>query len=132
MTLTDIKDWLHGLLGDGPSYYVGVLDRKRERSIGVYQLHRRNDADPHVGGGAATMRKCASILVHWDRSASSTEAVAQTVHSRIREAYRGQPIGPHTADYVRLLENEPIDVGQDDAGVFERVINIEVYYRKEQ
>jgi hypothetical protein len=132
MTLTDIKWWLIGLFGNEPNYYVGVLDRKKEHSIGVYQLHRRNDADPHVGGGAQTRRKCVSLLVHWERSASATEAEAQRLYDMIRESYRGQPIGPHTADYVRLLENEPVDVGQDDAGVFERVINVEIYYRKEQ
>ena len=33
--------------------------------------------------------------------------------------------------YIKLLNSEPIDVGTDEKGVYERVIEIDFYYSKE-
>ena len=32
--------------------------------------------------------------------------------------------------FVLLLQSEPVDVGTDDNGVFERVIEFDVYYER--
>ena len=36
MELADIKDWIK-TLGVGDRFYIGKLENKKERSIGVYQ-----------------------------------------------------------------------------------------------
>jgi hypothetical protein len=128
MTLTDFKEWLSPMFG--ATYYVGVLDKKKDCSIGFYQLHRLNEVKPHVGGGAQTSTKGISLLVHWTKSSTETEAAAQGVYDLIRANCTHQQIGRNFASYIRLLNREPLDVGQDENGVFERVIEMEIYYQE--
>jgi hypothetical protein len=33
--------------------------------------------------------------------------------------------------FIDMLNEEPIDVGTDEKGIYERVIEFDVYYRKE-
>ena len=37
-------------------------------------------------------------------------------------------IGKHRINVIELLQNEPIDVGTDDNGIYERVIEMNLYY----
>lgn len=39
-------------------------------------------------------------------------------------------IGEMQVNYLRLLVPEPVDVGTDDAGVYERVIWVDIYYER--
>jgi hypothetical protein len=130
MELEDVRDWLKVIWPDG-TYTVGTINAKRDRSVGVYQLHRQNEAKGCVGGGIQTGRKAVSLLVHWNTNATETEQAAGRLLTALKTNYRAQQIGAFTANYVRPLNNEPIDVGQDDAGVYERVVELEIYYSNE-
>lgn len=130
MNLEHVRDWLKTIYPDAVNYYVGTLDANKDQSIGVYQLHRLTPANNRVGGGASTKRKPVSLLVHWSNNATATETAAKALYDAIRSNYREQTIGMATADYIKLLNNEPLDVGQDENGVFERVIELEIYFRE--
>lgn len=129
MTLTDVRDWL-GTFAGAENFYVGKLDRKQEKSLGVYS-RAATGAPPEIalGQNTKTKRKQISLLLHWTNNARDTETAAQELFDGLRAAETIQ-IGDAEVDYLRLLVPEPVDVGTDDTGVYERVIWMDLYYHE--
>ena len=132
MRLRDVMEWLQGFSARAENYYCGILDGKKDKSIGVYQLRNTAGANIAIGGRAntKTLFKSVSLLVHWNHNSDETETFAQKLYDEI-EAVRNVTIGGKLVDYIELLQFEPVDVGTDDNGVFERVIECVIYYQKE-
>ena len=57
-------------------FYIGKLDNKKDKSIGVYQLERSSPPGIAIGGisNTKTMEKSVSILIHWNKNAKETES----------------------------------------------------------
>lgn len=112
--------------------YIGKLDNKKEKSIGVYQLQTSNPPNIAVGGLGNTQifEKAVSILVHWNKNAKETELKALELYYKLLNS-RNFIINDNKVNYIRLLEPEPVDVGSDDSNVYERVIRAIFYYKKE-
>ena len=84
MTLSDVRDWLKSL-NCAEHYYIGKLDRKQDKSLGVYSRAQTGaPAEIALGGLAATKTavKRVSLLVHWNNSAKETEAAARNASKR--------------------------------------------------
>lgn len=132
MTLDDVLAFIE-LMGTGAeNFYCGTLDAKKEKSIGVYQPKSSRPRNVAVGGVECTKTgiKSVSLLVHWNKNSHETETVAQNIYDLLAEV-RGVSIGGHPVSYFEMLSTEPVDIGHDDHGVFERVIEFNVYYRKD-
>lgn len=132
MTLADIRDWLK-TFGVGDNYYIGKLDVKQDKSIGVYQQPVYGPANIAIGGLGETKTavKQVSVLVHWNNNAKETEENAQYLYNSLL-CINDVTVGDTHVDYVYLGVPEPVDVGTDDNGVYERVILIDFYYQKEE
>lgn len=131
MTLSDVRDWLK-TLAPAEHYYIGKLDRKADKSLGVYSRAQTGaPAETALGGLASTKTavKRVSLLLHWNNNAKETEAAAQELFDRLRAAENIR-IGGCLVDYLRLMVPEPVDVGTDENGVYERVIWMDVYYER--
>lgn len=131
MTLSDVRDWLK-TLGLAGHYYVGKLDRKADKSIGVYsRAGTGTQPDTALGGLDCTKTelKRVSILLHWNNNARETETAAQALFEALRAAESVQ-IGGRQVDYICLMVPEPVDVGTDEAGIYERVIWANIYYER--
>lgn len=130
MELADIRDWIK-TLGVGDYFYIGKLENKRERSIGVYQRQIPGGANIALGGldCTKTASKAVSILIHWDKYAHETEEAAQSLYDKILHVSDLEIAGKHV-DYLQLDVPEPIDVGTDNNGVYERVIWLTLYYER--
>ena len=49
--LADIRDWIKSLnYTASENCYIGKLDNKKDKSIGVYQLKTSNEANIAIGG----------------------------------------------------------------------------------
>lgn len=129
--LADIKDWLKGL-GLADYYYTGKMDGKKEKSMGVYQRETYGAGKTPLGGeeNRGYGIKGASLLVHWTKYSRETEAAALSVFKKIRDA-RDMAIGGRHVYYIRMETPEPVDVGTDDNGIYERVIWITIFYERE-
>lgn len=130
--LSDIRDWIKGF-NAAKNYYIGKLDNKKDYSLGVYQ--RRNDTPPRicVGGRdkASYEVKAISILLHHNSNADETEKRAMFLYNRLMDQQGEEvTIGEHRIQCIELLQNEPVDVGSDEKGVYERVIEFNLYYEK--
>lgn len=126
--LSDVRDWLKTLIS-ADFYYIGKLDGKNDKSIGVYQ--RKNPAPPitAIGQPSSYEIKPISILVHWTKNANETERAAYKLYKQF-EAVSSLTLNNTHVQFIQLLQSEPVDVGTDDNGVYERVIEFDLYYER--
>ena len=78
-----------------------------------------------------TAAKGISILVHWTQSTRETEDRAAALYDNLATA-QNVVIGDKTVNYIQLLHNESIDVGADENGICERVIEFIIHYSNNQ
>ena len=129
MILSDVKDWLK-TLNVAEHYFVGKLDNKQDKSLGVYQ---RDAGRPGIALGGLENTKYAvkrvSLLLHWNNNAKETETAAYELYEKLLTTDR--PIIGGIQVYVISMQTaEPQDVGTDDAGIYERVIWADIYYER--
>lgn len=131
LELADIRDWLKTIDSEAENFYIGKLDNKKEKSIGVYQLRTSNPPDIALGGQnvTKTLTKNISILIHWNKNAKQTEAEALDLFKKLINA-ESFYIKNIKINYIRMLVHEPVDVGTDENNVYERVIEASFYYEK--
>ena len=132
ITLAEVRDWIK-TFNAANNYYIGKIDNKQENSIGIYQ--RKTIDGPRVAIGGRTLAsydvKSISILIHWNKNGNETEKRAQYLYNRLFEA-ESVVIGGTPIKMIALLQNEPVDVGTDDNNVYERVIELDLYYERER
>ena len=130
LKLSDVRDWLKTLELGTDNFYIGKLDNKKDKSIGVYQL-RNNHVNVAIGGldNTKTLEKSVSILIHWNMNAKETEEKALELYYKLLNAKEFK-INNIKINYIKLLVSEPVDVGTDDKNIYERVIEATFYYEK--
>ena len=128
--LADVRDYIKSF-GLAEHYYIGKLDSKKDKSIGIYQ--RQNSYKPRIciGSSSSFERKPISVLMHWNKNARETEEQAFLLYQKLEEVVMPIEIGDTTVFFIDMLNAEPVDVTTDDNGIYERVIEFDVYYRKE-
>ncbi|URK67402.1 minor capsid protein [Streptococcus oralis] len=131
ITLAEVRDWIK-TFNAANNYYIGKIDNKQENSIGIYQRKTIDGPRVAIGGRSLTSYdvKSISVLIHWNKNANETEKRAQYLYNRLFEA-ESVVIGGTPIKMIALLQNEPVDVGTDDNNVYERVIELDLYYERE-
>src|SRR5690606_30592136 len=129
MTLDDVVSWLETVV-DCPKWYIGKIDAKQERCIGLYNT---TGAPPRlaVGGISATgyVVKAISILVHWGRNADVAERKAQEIYDSLF-GLSNVTVGGKRVVMFRLPQPQPISVGADEQGIYEYVIEVHIYHER--
>lgn len=130
MTLAEVRDWLKTQIADCPAWYIGKIDGNKEQCIGIYNV-TGGTARIALGGLVDTgyMTKGVSILVHWGRNADTAEKKAQEVY-RALFGKRGAVIGGRRVIMFRMPQSGPISVGTDDRGIYEYVIETNIFYER--
>lgn len=131
LSLKQIKDWLKTLDIGAEHFYIGKLDNKNDKSIGVYNAKKALTPYVALGGLANTSyrKKAVTFLIHWDKNQDRTEEASNRLYEQM-EAKINIMIGDIKIKYIELLECEPISVDTDDKGVYEMVINAVFYYER--
>lgn len=132
MNLEDIREYVSGLgIAEDKHCYMGKLDAKEPHSIGSY--HRRRSGSPKIplgGMGNASYEVFpASFLVHWSKSPRETESAARQLFDRLRDAGE-EVINDKKILFVSMQVPEPQDVGADENGIFEMVVEADFYYER--
>ncbi|MEE3499056.1 MAG: minor capsid protein [Ruminococcus bromii] len=128
MTLAHIRDWLK-TFGIAEHYYIGKLDNKQDRSLGVYTLKGNGAPVTAIGTQSTYDIIGVSLLLHWNNNANETEVTARTLYEKLR-TIKNFKINDKQIYMIELLVPEPIDVGTDDKGIYERVIEMNLYYER--
>lgn len=131
MTVEEVLAWVKTLSTKPEHYYCGMLNDKKEKSFGIYQLKDQRSRDIAIGGmtNTKTAVKGISILVHWTQSTRATEDIAAALYDNLASA-QNIVIGGKYVNYIQLLHNESIDVGADENGICERVIEFIIHYER--
>ncbi len=129
MMLSDVRDYIASL-GISENVYMGKLDTKKEYAIGVYNSKHQYDYKTAIGGPAFESygTKYVTLLVHWNKSPRDAEKAAIALFDAVRDA-REVTVNNETIKFIQPLY-EPQDVGTDDAGIYEMVIEAAVIYEK--
>lgn len=134
LKLNDVKEWLKTLNTHFDNFYIGVLDSKKDKSLGIYNLKRNNDKPIIALGGLDNTTynvKKISLLIHWNHASDESEETAIALYEELLGNCPKQ-IGGYQVQFVGMLTNEPVDVGRDDNGVCEYVIEFEIYYKRKK
>ena len=130
-TLAELRDWLKTL--DAAEHYsIGRIDGSEEKALGVYDRRGRGRPVMAIGGRACSSYgvKPVSLLLHWNRNARETEDAARALWETLEEArHVDLPDGGHI-QCVRMTVPGPVSVGTDKGGVYEYVVECDIYYRK--
>ena len=132
LSLKDIRQYISSLnIAADDNVYMGKLDNKKLKSIGVYSRSSSGPANIAIGGLECTTydTKPVSLLVHWSKSKDETERAAFELFEKLRCVTR-LTIGDTPINYLRLMVPEPQDVGTDDGGVYEYVIWLDFIYER--
>ena len=125
--LEELKDYLKTLdLAD--YYYVGKIDNKREKVIGVYSLSKGARVEA-IGRESSYDKAGFQILVHWNKNAVETEATARQIFEALRYITNTE-MGDLYVYYLDLDIGEPVFLGTDQENVYEYHISGTIYYRR--
>lgn len=129
MTLADVRDYIASL-GIAEQVYMGKMPDKQDRSIGVYNSKHQRVYKTAIGGPAMESYgvKYVTLLVHWNRSPGETEKAATALFEVLGSA-REATINNEIIKFIQPLY-EIQDIGTDDAGIFEMVIEAAFIYAK--
>ncbi|MEI3521056.1 MAG: minor capsid protein [Anaerosacchariphilus sp.] len=129
MTLSDVRDYIASF-GLADHVYMGKLPDKQDKSVGVY--NSKHEQAYHTAIGGATLEsygiKNVTLLVHWNKSLRETEAAASQLFDAVCKT-REAKINEATIKFIQPLY-ELQDIGTDDAGVCEMVIEMAVIFSK--
>ena len=128
ITNGNVRDFVK-TISEAEHYYTGLLPNKPDKAIGIYTLKGSGSQPQAIGGDSTYAHKGVSILVHWNKNAEETEKAAQSLYDKLRTVKKIK-IDGHTVYMIELLVPEPVDVGTDEKGVYERVIELKIYYER--
>ncbi len=126
--LADIRNWLKGF-NIADYYYSGKLDANKEKAICVYQRKSTIEAIRAIGGKSNYNIKPISVLIHWNKNSTETEKTAYKLYEQL-EAVSSFLLNDTKVYFIRLLQSEPVSVGTDDNGIYEYVIEFDIYYER--
>lgn len=109
--------------------YMGKLDAKSEKSIGVYNSKHTHDYKRALGGTGTYGAKYVTLLVHWNESPRQTEKAACDLFRGL-EQVRDLEVDEEKIKFIQPLVNEPVEIGTDDSGIHEMVIEAVFYYER--
>lgn len=133
LAIDDIRSYIASLgIADDDSVYIGKMDGKKQKSIGVYSRPTSGSPNIALGGLDCTTYdvKPISLLVHWGEDKGAAEAAACGLFEKLRNV-TSLSIGGTHINYLRLMVPEPQDVGTDDNGVYEYVIWLDFIFERE-
>lgn len=132
LAINDIRSYISSLgIAADDNVYIGKMDGKRQKSIGVYSRPASGSPNIALGGLGCTTYdvKPVSLLIHWGKDKGEAEAAAYRLFEKLRNV-SSLTIGDTHINYLRLMVPEPQDVGTDDSGVYEYVIWLDFLYER--
>ena len=128
MTLSDIRDYIETLTQG--AVYVGPIPDKPEKMVGVYNSNHQHEYKVAIGGPQLESygTKYVTLLVHWNKSQHETEKAATALFDAVRTT-RDAQVNNETIKFI-LPVYDLQDIGTDDSGIYEMVMELAVVFEK--
>lgn len=129
--MEDVRDFIQSL-EISKHVYMGQLPDKEEESIGVYNSKHQHAYRATLGGPSTEGygEKYVTFLIHWNKSPRDTEKAATALFQKLRAA-RDVKTNNETIKFFQPLYDIQ-DVGTDEAGIYEMVIEGVVIFEKKE
>ena len=127
MEIGTILAYLKGILPhEGAEMTAHMISRNRERAIGLFAREGRVNRQTAIGGLANRSYEVvrATLLLRWGRDGGAAAAKASQIYAAVAErdfAYGGR------RGFMRAVNDAPVWLGMDERGIFEHVIDFDVY-----
>lgn len=125
-TNKQIIAWLKAKVPD-VSFFNSCIDKDLAQCVGVYSRRNGPEQPRAVGVPSSYGIKALTLLVHWTTNADTCEIKAQELVNLFRTAGASEEIGDNTGYF--LAQQDPVDVGRDEKGIFERTFDIDFVWR---
>lgn len=128
LALKEIRQYIDDLC-IAENVYIGKLDNKKPKSIGIYPRPGTGPPAIPLGGmknSSHDIRQI-SILIHWNKNVNESEQAANQLFEHFRNVGEIK-MGESDISAVFLMVPEPQPVGTDDIGIYEYVIWLDFYY----
>jgi hypothetical protein len=130
MTLEDIKTWLQDIV-KSPAYYTGSIDTSKDNCIGIYEIE---GPKPEMAIGGLQNKgygiKPISFLIHWGKYAPAAELKAQELYDALYGNPHNAVIGGQRVIQFDMRQPAPVSLDTDDNGIFEYVVQTNIYYER--
>lgn len=142
MLVSDIKDLIKSLniFDEKINYYCGILDNKKEKSLGFYKEDDK-DKELNINGKRIKVQgRQVQILVHWNKNYNETEKAAYQLYKALEDfndliiENKGYVFNNYKIFYLDLLDGEPLDYKKDpvtDTGVFQQGIRFRLIFTED-
>lgn len=113
--------------------YCGKLDNKKEKAFAVYPLKQSGTPYRAFQGLESYSKSGVSLLMHFNKNFVETQEAALNIFNTLNLPYAHElaTVDGHKVIYIDLLVPEPVFVGTDNNGIYEFIIEFEIYYKKE-
>ena len=69
------------------------------------------------------------MFLHWNKSVRDTEETSEQLYNMLRDT-NNKIINDTKLLFTKMQVDGPVDVGTDDKGIFESVIELDIYYER--
>lgn len=128
LTLANIRDWLK-LYDIAQHYFVSKLDTSKENALCVYSRKRSGAPVMALGGLPSYDIKAISLVLRCSKNAVQAEQMALSLFEKIK-AEENLKINDISIYYIKMQVPEPVAIGTDENGIYEYVIEFDLYYKK--
>lgn len=129
ITLKQIKDYFKNEFKWSDSISIGKIDNSQEIAICFYNSKRNLNYEPVIGGKAlkSTYIKPITILLRYTKNQNDAEVKAQEVYEFFEERTF---FIENKRIFTQMYNEEPMNLGTDDNGVYEYSIEINLYIER--
>lgn len=128
MRVSDIRDYIETLGLADIVYSSKMPVDGTPKMIGIYNSKHPYPYKPAIGARVSYGILHVTILIHWTRDPDETEEKTKEVFKALTQT-REAEVNGEVIKFI-LPEYEPVDVGTDPNGMFERVIEAAIYYKE--
>lgn len=129
LTLKQVKDYFKTNYQWNESISIGKIDNNKEKSICFYNSRRQLTYSPTIGGNntKSTYIKPIAILLKYTKNQDTAENMAQSIYEFFEERTF---FIDNKRIFVMMYNEEPVNLGTDENGVYEYSIEIDLYVER--
>lgn len=129
LTLKQVKDYFKNEFKWSDSISIGKIDNNQEKAICFYNSKRNLSYSPVIGGKdlKSTYIKPITILLRYTKNQNDAEIKAQEIYEFFEERTF---FIENKRIFTRMYNEEPMNLGTDDNGVYEYSIEIDLFIER--
>ena len=128
MRLKDIAEYLKTIIdSENTPITTHTISRNREKAIGIFPREGTVARTSAVGGPTNKSYDIfpVTMLLRWGRYGDAAEAKAAEIYESVaRQDFFCEKLG----GFILVVNREPAWLGQDERGIFEHIIDLDVHY----